>query len=59
MSAPPEGTVIARFVAWLASEASGHVTGRVFEIKGGGLSLYDSQRPTVQLDKTPAGPAPS
>jgi NAD(P)-dependent dehydrogenase (short-subunit alcohol dehydrogenase family) len=42
---------IAPLVAWLASEASGHVTGRVFEIKGGGLSLYDSQRPTVQLDK--------
>ena len=38
-------------VAWLASEASGHVTGRVFEIKGGALQLYGSQRPAVQIDK--------
>lgn len=42
---------IAPLVAWLASEAAGHVTGRVFEIKGGAISLYDSQRAAVQLDK--------
>lgn len=42
---------IAPLVAWLASEASQHVTGRVFEIKGGAISLYDSQRPALQVDK--------
>jgi NAD(P)-dependent dehydrogenase (short-subunit alcohol dehydrogenase family) len=42
---------IAPLVAWLASAASQHVTGRVFEIKGGEISLYDSQRPGVQIDK--------
>lgn len=42
---------IAPLVAWLASEAAAHVTGRVFEIKGGAISLYDSQRPAVQLDR--------
>jgi len=42
---------IAPLVAWLASEASGQVTGRVFEIKGGAIQLYDSQRPAVELDK--------
>ena len=31
-------------VAWLASEASGHVTGRVFEIEGGVLTLEDGWR---------------
>jgi len=31
-------------VAWLASEASGHVTGRVFEIEGGKLTLEDGWR---------------
>ena len=42
---------IAPLVAWLASEASGHVTGRVFEVKGGSIQLYDSQRPAVEVDK--------
>ena len=31
-------------VAWLASEASAHVTGRVFEIEGGKLTLEDGWR---------------
>ncbi|MDT0201623.1 SDR family oxidoreductase [Nocardioides sp. AE5] len=31
-------------VAWLASEAAGHVTGRVFEIDGGLLTLEDGWR---------------
>ncbi len=31
-------------VAWLASAASGHVTGRVFEIEGGKLTLEDGWR---------------
>jgi NAD(P)-dependent dehydrogenase (short-subunit alcohol dehydrogenase family) len=31
-------------VAWLASEGSGHVTGRVFEIEGGKLTLEDGWR---------------
>ena len=31
-------------VAWLASEGAGHVTGRVFEIEGGKLTLEDGWR---------------
>lgn len=31
-------------VVWLASEAAGHVTGRVFEIEGGRLTLEDGWR---------------
>jgi NAD(P)-dependent dehydrogenase (short-subunit alcohol dehydrogenase family) len=42
---------IAPLVAWLASSASQHVTGRVFEVKGGAIQLYDSQRPCVSIDK--------
>jgi NAD(P)-dependent dehydrogenase (short-subunit alcohol dehydrogenase family) len=42
---------IAPLVAYLASEASQHVTGRVFEVKGGALHLYASQRPEVHVDR--------
>jgi NAD(P)-dependent dehydrogenase (short-subunit alcohol dehydrogenase family) len=42
---------ISPLVAWLAGAASQHVSGRVFEIQGGAISLYDSQRPCVHVDK--------
>jgi NAD(P)-dependent dehydrogenase (short-subunit alcohol dehydrogenase family) len=38
-------------VAWLASEAAGHVTGRVFEIEGGQLTLEDGWRHGASRDK--------
>ncbi|HET6165696.1 MAG TPA: SDR family oxidoreductase [Marmoricola sp.] len=38
-------------VAWLASEAAGHVTGRVFEIDGGRLTLEDGWRHGASRDK--------
>ncbi|WP_310963639.1 SDR family oxidoreductase [Nocardioides terrisoli] len=41
MAVPEDNSPI---VAWLASEAAGHVTGRVFEIDGGKLTLEDSWR---------------
>lgn len=37
-------------VAWLASEAAGHVTGRVFEIEGGVLTLEDGWRHGASRD---------
>jgi NAD(P)-dependent dehydrogenase (short-subunit alcohol dehydrogenase family) len=41
MAVPEDNSPI---VAWLASEASGHVTGRVFEIDGSRLTLEDAWR---------------
>jgi NAD(P)-dependent dehydrogenase (short-subunit alcohol dehydrogenase family) len=41
MALPEDNSPI---VAWLASEAAGHVTGRVFEIDGGLLTLEDGWR---------------
>ena len=41
----------APLVVWLASEASGHVTGQCFEIFGGKLSVADGWRTGPQLDK--------
>ena len=41
----------APLVVWLASEASGHVTGKCFEIFGGKLSIADGWRTGPQLDK--------
>ena len=38
-------------VAWLASASAGHVTGRVFEIDGGRLTLEDGWRHVVSRDK--------
>lgn len=40
----PEPADNSPIVAWLASEAAGHVTGRVFEIEGGKLTLEDGWR---------------
>ncbi len=41
----------APLVVWLASEASGHVTGRCFEIFGGKLSIADGWRTGPVRDK--------
>lgn len=43
---------IAPLVVWLGSEASSHVTGRVFEIAGGEISLADGWRkgPAIERD---------
>lgn len=41
----------APLVVWLASEASGHVTGKCFEILGGKLSIADGWRGGPELDK--------
>ncbi len=42
---------ISPIVAWLVSEESGDVTGRVFEIEGGKLSLADGWRTGPALDR--------
>jgi NAD(P)-dependent dehydrogenase (short-subunit alcohol dehydrogenase family) len=42
---------IAPIVAWLASEESSDVTGRVFEIEGGKLSIADGWRTGPMLDR--------
>jgi NAD(P)-dependent dehydrogenase (short-subunit alcohol dehydrogenase family) len=42
---------IAPLVVWLGSRASRHVTGRVFELKGGELCLYQGHRPGPTVDK--------
>jgi NAD(P)-dependent dehydrogenase (short-subunit alcohol dehydrogenase family) len=42
---------IAPLVVWLGSAASRHVTGRVFELKGGEITLYDGHRPGPRVDK--------
>jgi NAD(P)-dependent dehydrogenase (short-subunit alcohol dehydrogenase family) len=42
---------IAPLVAWLCSEASGDVTGRVFEIEGGKLSVADGWRMGPVIDR--------
>ncbi|MGH3361194.1 MAG: SDR family NAD(P)-dependent oxidoreductase, partial [Nocardioides sp.] len=46
----PEPADNAPIVAWLASEAAGHVTGRVFEIDGGKLTLEDGWRHGASRD---------
>jgi NAD(P)-dependent dehydrogenase (short-subunit alcohol dehydrogenase family) len=48
MALPEDNSPI---VAWLASEAAGHVTGRVFEIDGGKLTLEDGWRHAASRDK--------
>lgn len=48
MAVPEDNSPI---VAWLASEAAGHVTGRVFEIDGGKLTLEDGWRHAATRDK--------
>ena len=42
---------IAPLVAWLCSEASGDVTGRIFEIEGGKLSVADGWRTGPAIDR--------
>jgi NAD(P)-dependent dehydrogenase (short-subunit alcohol dehydrogenase family) len=48
MALPEDNSPI---VAWLASEAAGHVTGRVFESDGGLLTLEDGWRHGASRDK--------
>ena len=38
-------------VVWLGSEASGHVSGQLFESQGGRISLGDGWRTGVTRDK--------
>lgn len=47
MAVPEDNSPI---VAWLASEEAGHVTGRVFEIDGGRLTLEDGWRHGAHRD---------
>jgi len=47
MALPEDNSPI---VAWLASEAAGHVTGRVFESDGGKLTLEDAWRHGASRD---------
>lgn len=47
----PDAADNSPIVAWLASEAAGHVTGRVFEIEGGKLTLEDGWRHGASRDK--------
>jgi NAD(P)-dependent dehydrogenase (short-subunit alcohol dehydrogenase family) len=42
---------IAPLVAWLCSEASGDVTGRVFEVEGGKISVADGWRSGPAIDR--------
>ncbi|MNZ86141.1 putative short-chain type dehydrogenase/reductase [compost metagenome] len=42
---------VAPLVAWLASEQSQHITGRMFEVEGGKLSIADGWRRGPQQDK--------
>ena len=42
---------VAPLVVWLGSEASQHVTGRVFEISGGEISVADGWRKGPAVDK--------
>jgi NAD(P)-dependent dehydrogenase (short-subunit alcohol dehydrogenase family) len=58
MRAPGEGEFdamapenVAPLVAWLASTESRDVTGRVFEISGGAVSVADGWRPGAKLDR--------
>jgi NAD(P)-dependent dehydrogenase (short-subunit alcohol dehydrogenase family) len=42
---------IAPLVVWLASAASAHVTGRVFDLRGGRISIADGWRPGPEVDR--------
>jgi NAD(P)-dependent dehydrogenase (short-subunit alcohol dehydrogenase family) len=42
---------VSPLVVWLASAASRHVTGRVFEVAGGKLSIADGWRTGPEVDK--------
>ncbi|MDJ0360341.1 SDR family oxidoreductase [Rhodococcus sp. H29-C3] len=57
MAAPEEGfdamapENVSPLVVWLGSAASAHVTGRVFEVEGGKVSLADGWRHGTVIDK--------
>ncbi len=58
MAAPTDGSFdywapenVSSLMAWLASEASAEVTGRVFEAEGGKISIADGWRTTDGVDK--------
>ena len=42
---------VAPLVVWLGSDQSGHVTGRIFEVEGGRISIADGWRSTAGVDK--------
>lgn len=42
---------VSSLLAWLASEAAAHVSGRVFETEGGKISIADGWRTTAGVDK--------
>jgi NAD(P)-dependent dehydrogenase (short-subunit alcohol dehydrogenase family) len=42
---------VAPLVVWLGSELSQHITGRVFEVEGGKISIADGWRSTTGVDK--------
>ncbi len=58
MAAPVDGSFdywapenVSSLLAWLASAAAAHVTGRVFESEGGRISIADGWRSTEGVDK--------
>jgi NAD(P)-dependent dehydrogenase (short-subunit alcohol dehydrogenase family) len=58
MAAPTDGSFdywapenVSSLLAWLASEESAHVTGRVFEAEGGKISIANGWRTTEGVDK--------
>jgi len=42
---------VAPLVVWLGSEAAQHITGRIFEVEGGKISIADGWRTTHGVDK--------
>ncbi|MCY1259435.1 putative short-chain type dehydrogenase/reductase [compost metagenome] len=42
---------VSSLLAWLASERSAHVSGRIFEAEGGRISIADGWRSTAGVDK--------
>ena len=58
MAVPTDGSFdafapenVSMLVAWLCSDQSGHVSGRIFEAEGGKLSIADGWRTTQGVDK--------
>ena len=58
MAAPTDGSFdywapenVSSLFAWLASDASSDVTGRIFESEGGKISIGDGWRSTEGVDK--------
>jgi NAD(P)-dependent dehydrogenase (short-subunit alcohol dehydrogenase family) len=48
---PRDPSNVAPLVAWLASEESGHVTGRVFNVAGGRISVAEGWHAGPEVDK--------